>query len=844
MRSGHADGRRRFWVSLPPGAGKTIVGTELVAGLEQPAVVLCPNTAIQAQWIRTWDAYGRGPAGADRSLAGDVTVLTYQSMASFDREDSEEGDSLVDQLHDNGRVLVEALRAAGPVTIVLDECHHLLEVWGALLAEILDEVPEATVLGLTATPPTVLERRQAAQVQSLFGDIVYTASIPAAVREGDLAPFAELAWLVRPTSEEQAWLAQAASRFLDLSTDLLDPTYGSTPILVWFDQRFGTLPLPWTTFEREEPELARAALRLVHADLLALPDGARLREQHRQELVADDWAALVDDWVKRCLAPSDDPRDDAVIEDLRQAMPGIGFHLTRRGVSSRVSALDRVLSRSAAKMAGAAHVVGAEHRALGERLRSVVVCDHERAPATSSAALRDAPTLYGSAVQVMVALLDVPVRSVLVTGRTVAATPAVAADLVDRVRRQDPHLDLRLEPFPDLPELVQVVGGWSSRQWVPHVTSFFERGHAQVLVGTRALLGEGWDARGVNSLVDLSVATTTAAVVQTRGRALRADPAWQDKVAFTWSVVCVAEDHPGGDSDWKRFVRKHDGYFGVDDDGEVISGVAHVDARFSPFAPPAADVFDAHNLDMLERTHDRAGVRERWRVGEPYEDDVRHTLRVWARESASAGGQSAVGADAGAPEPPTARMGPTGAVSTDPRRDARRHPWRSAGSSAVDLGLAGYAWALADAMAARDLGGAGASAVRAHVGVDGEYRLHLDGVDEATSLRFVEALEELLSPVVSPSHLVAQHLAPPAGAGQGWAVLLGRHRPVGRWWFPVPGLLARRAADRAALAAAWARWVSAADVVAVRSPEGEAALASCHGTAALDASTTVRAAWR
>ena len=831
---GRAGGRHRFWVSLPPGAGKTIVGTELIADIGHPAVVLCPNTAIQSQWVSTWGRYGRGAAGAERSLETDVTVLTYQSLATFDREDRDTSGSLVDQLHDNGRALVEALHEAGPVTIVLDECHHLLEVWGALLTEVLAEVPEATVLGLTATPPTVLDRRQAEQVQDLFGDIVYSASIPAAVREGDLAPFAELAWLVEPTDDEQHWLSDSAARFLDLTTDLLDPTYGSTPILTWCDQRFGGLIGTWQRFEQEEPELARAGLRLVHADLLALPEGARLREQHRQELTADDWATLIHDWVRGCLARTDLRQDDAVIEDLRQALPGIGYHLTRRGVSSVVSALDRVLSRSEAKMAVAAQVVAAKHRVLGDRLRAVVVCDHERAVPTSSSALRHAPALYGSAIQVMVALRETPVRSVLVTGRTVAAVHALAEQLVAHVAEHDPDLRLGLEPLPDLPELV-TVSGWSSRQWVPHVTRFFEQGRAQVLVGTRALLGEGWDAKGVNALIDLSTAATTSAVVQTRGRALRTDPAWPDKVAITWSVVCVAEGHPGGDSDWKRFVRKHDGYFGVDDDGDVVSGVAHVDARFSPFAPPQVASFEAVNLDMADRTATREEIRDRWRVGEPYTDTIRHTIRVMP-EADSPIADLLVESRPDAPEPPSpplARMGPHGPVGTTAGWSPRRHPWVAARSCAVELGTTGYAWAVADAMA--DLGlGDGARAVDAHIGADGEYRLGLDGVDEATSLRFVEALEELLGPILDPSWLIAQELAPTPSNGTGWRVLVGSAKPAGRLWFCVPSSFARRKEQRAAFKRAWSRWVSATEPVPVGAPEGQAALAAWLGSSAAD----------
>jgi superfamily II DNA or RNA helicase len=54
------DGRRRHAAStylvVPPGGGKTLIGLEAVRRLGRPAVVLCPNTAIQAQWAAQWQA--------------------------------------------------------------------------------------------------------------------------------------------------------------------------------------------------------------------------------------------------------------------------------------------------------------------------------------------------------------------------------------------------------------------------------------------------------------------------------------------------------------------------------------------------------------------------------------------------------------------------------------------------------------------------------------------------------------------------------------------------------------------------------------------------------------------
>ena len=201
------------------------------------------------------------------------------------------------------------------------------------------------------------------------------------------------------------------------------------------------------------------------------------------------------------------------------------------------------------------------------------------------------------------------------------------------------------------------------------VTRFFEAGGTRVLVGTRGLLGEGWDARRVTGLVDLTAVTTTTAVVQTRGRALRTDPSWPEKVALTWSVVCVSDAHPKGGNDWDRLVRKHSGFYGLDERGDVVDGVAHLDPAFSAFAPPAVADFDAVNARMVVRSEDRGGDPRRLAGGgavrrprRPHGADPAHATGG-ARDVPRAGG----GGPASGPPRARERASPTGHADLDGR---------------------------------------------------------------------------------------------------------------------------------------------------------------------------------
>ena len=64
----------------------------------------------------------------------------------------------------------------------------------------------------------------------------------------------------------------------------------------------------------------------------------------------------------------------------------------------------------------------------------------------------------------------------------------------------------------------EITGGarWEARRYVPLVTRFHAEGDTRCLIGTRALLGEGWDAPAVNVVIDLTAATTPTSVVQAR----------------------------------------------------------------------------------------------------------------------------------------------------------------------------------------------------------------------------------------------------------------------------------------------------------------------------------------
>lgn len=898
-------GERRGWLVLPPGAGKTLVGLTAAGRLDRRTVVFAPNTAIQGQWITQARALGHS-AGTDRDLGNDVTVLTYQTLAVFDPdvETDEEGHDrqpgrsrragkqLLGRLHDNGRNLVERMRRADPLTLVLDECHHLLDVWGRLLSAVLDELTDEYVIGLTGTPPTSLTRSEAALVADLFGEPISGASVPALVRRGHLAPFAELAWLCEPDRNESEYIDGEAERFAELVTDLMSTGFASTDFLPWLDSRFTADA--WPQLLRQEPRLVDAALRFRHAGLLSLPSIARPAERHRRAPAAEDWIEVLSDYVQGCLLPND---DGAALETVRKALPAIGYTLTRKGIRRGSSPVDRVLARSAAKTGAAVEIATLEGDELGDRLRCLILCDHERASATLPARLHGVlSTQAGSARLMLERLIADPRTSelapMLVTGNTVAAAEPTARAFADWAIERG-LAPAGLEPRRD-GDFATLEGTWTSRRWVPAVTEFFAQGHSRVLIGTRALLGEGWDAPAVNVLIDATTATTPTAVVQVRGRVMRLDPDWPEKVAHTWSLVCATDQHPKGAADWDRFVRKHDGYLAPGPTGEIMAGVGHVHPELSPYAPPKSTEFDMLNAAMLQRARDRENTREAWQLGSDFRDRLVHTIRVRADRTATT---STERPDSPLPPPSTPDLVPARARA-HPIPEIPRTPWPSLllgagsavggtlGASLADhfallpFGIAGLvvlasggrtvlrrrasirryatmleelahspvvprlAYAVADALRETGHSTRGADGVRLIPEPDGAHRLSLVGDSTEASERFVTALDDVLAPPAAPPYLIPRYLLTPGRVDDAMVLdwLAGNARADAVAWHAVPDVFGNQSARRA-FTRAWNSWVSEGEPLSTRAPEGAGLLAAHGGSSPLDVSTASRIAW-
>lgn len=873
----------------PPGSGKTVVGLEVVRRVGEPALVLAPTTTIAHQWERALSLFADVPH-ALVGPGGPLHVFTYQSLcqttdpAGVLREGAiaqlvgerveltaEEGEALSERLQSapspreardiqarvaslkramardgdvaavlsaNAHARLDALVAGGIGTVVLDECHHLASMWGYLVRALLVRMPDSVhVVGLTATSPAELDEEGAEIYRSLLGPVDLEIPTPAVVRDGHLAPYQELAWFTEPLDSEREWLVERHVRFAELIDRLHDPAPAEEEDLAfapWVigrirhrDDGTGSARLPFASLAARRPDLVRAGLRYLHAGKLELPDDAPRGEGWREPLTLDDWLVLLGDYAVGCLRGRAEVAAERRFDELGIGLRDLGFQLTRSGVRRGGSDVDRVLTNSRAKALGAVEILGAEADTRGERLRGVLLCDSEDSPRRPGGSVLE---LAGGARGLMRVLADdlrtAPLHPLLVTGSTIACV-AEDADLFARV--------LNAAAIPASEGLIELIRpGWTSRQWVVAASAALATGETQLIVATRALLGEGWDAPALNCLLDLTTVAADVSVRQMRGRALRLDPNHPEKLSSHWDVVCIAPDLARGSADYRRFVRRHGHLHAPCEDGSIESGVSHVHPSLSPHTPPPASAFAELNASALTRAADLVGARRRWAIGTGYVGEEVPVLLV-RRNDATA----------------------TPSAITSPPVFPPRLPWYRGPAVAFGLNSAAVAYpavlpldrvarVIADAYAALgEITPQAAASLTLVARPGGALRCLLADGGRHENQLFASALEDVVGGGAVPRYVISRLAWPVstiAGVRLRWRALLGRWK-LELSWHPVPSDLASQRHRADVFHESWSNWLGYSQLLfAGRTDEGRAARA--HATsAAADYHASQRTMW-
>ncbi len=683
-----------------------------------------------------------------------------------------------------------------------------------------------------------------------------------------MAPYQDLVLLTRPTDRERRFLEDQDRLLRDaIARMVADPRYDE-----WLVDRINR-PIDGGTWESllgDEFEFAVAGVRTLLARSVELAPDIELADALRQPPTLDDELAILRTWCLDVLRLSTDSGDADSLADLRAVLRTLGMVMTETGWRSAPSPLDRVLAYSESKVGGLIEILQAEDRAMGERLRAVVLTDHERAAALATRRLAEVlDEESGGAVRAIRALVADPTTlslgPIMVTGRTVLVAESRLDELVPRMRAwfADRDLDVELTARVVEPGLAEIDGSgaaWRPRHYVAMVTRLLEAGVTRCIVGTRGLLAEGWDSLALNTLVDLTTAGTFASVNQIRGRSIRLDPAAPRKVANNWDVVCYEPELEEGDRDLQRLMRKHEHTWGLASDDRIIRGPGHIDERIAllgtsrPVVPAIASASPGQvNRASLRRAADREDAYRRWKVGAPYDNFAftgtvlerppvpLRTSFTWARSLRALLNLiigtliaylvifASSGLDLVVRLPVPFNVLALLVIVAAPVLLVIPLVIRYVRAAFIDLPvdshLADFGRAIAEAFRSTGVAPMSPEMVRVREAPTGTYDVVLQSRDKAAVDAFATAYRELFAPILDQRYLVTRDEAAISGTFYApiWYVLRRAFRVArgGRVaYHPVPTAFSRRRELADAFAAAWRRWVGGGELVYTRSPAG------------------------
>jgi superfamily II DNA or RNA helicase len=596
----------KMHVVAAPGSGKTVLGLELIRRLGKPTLVLSPTIVIAQQWGERFDEMFLPEGDQLRDYVSQnlrdpalITSITYQALhaaysrlvlrqemfesddessAAADSEiadaletttDSEiaEADETVEvaeapvafvtpisptptdptapeeaQTYDfRDFALIDFIRATGIKTICLDEAHHLKREWQKALEGFIRKIEhEVTIIALTATPPYDSTPVEWSRYITLCGEIDSEIFVPELVAQKTLCPHQDYIYFNFPTKEELEIMREYQDRVLQFITELR-----ASSILSYALAATG---LHQRTYDREWLyENARELLALFALCQLA---GVTPPEEPRRLLTMGNALPpldppLIESAVNFILA-NEQKFGEQVVSQLASLCRAHRLLSKGKAIIATDGRLNRVLISSLGKLESISAIVREEHTQLGDGLRMLVLTDFIRKDYLSVIGTQTRIDAIGTVPVFETARRALPgeARIGLLAG-TLVIWPTDRLTRLEQLAAEQ-GATCRARPLGETAySTVDFSGG--NRLKVTIATAAFQQGDVQVLVGTKALLGEGWDSPCVNSLIMASFIGSYVLSNQMRGRAIRVMKGVPDKTANIWHLVAI-EPPPKGQS--------------------------------------------------------------------------------------------------------------------------------------------------------------------------------------------------------------------------------------------------------------------------------------------------------
>lgn len=598
-----------------PGSGKTILGIELIRRLGSPCIIFSPTTAIRQQWGERFKSLFLDDTDSfDRLFSNDLhdvkllNSVTYQALyMAIEKISADDGDDVDCSDVD----LFKAMKESGIKTVCLDEAHHLKNEWQKALEKFIAALDEdVKIISLTATPPYDSEGNEWARYVNVCGEIDEEIFVPELVGQNSLCPHQDYVYFNYPTESEASSLAEHKENAVLAVEEL-----GGLDIFAQICQDLNS--------EKDYDKLFTSAREYIALAILLRHYRFEIDKKLIWELTAKkDLPPFKMQYAETALQFLLD--GELIAKEQKAEIINIlkknSVYEKRRVTLVLNDKLKRTLISSTGKLISIAKIAHSEINALGSRLRMLVLTDYIK---------KENLTKIGTAEDFnsvnVVSIFETLRRNVSnvnigVLSGTLVILPKTV-DLSDiKHKKQD---------IPNTGYCIVEFSGAISRS-VDCVGRLLEKGELQILVGTKSLLGEGWDSPCINSLILASFVGSFVLSNQMRGRAIRIDKNDSEKTANIWHLVTVEPEYLFKDKtkerisayinqdyskltsyDYDILKRRFDSFMGPNyETGVIESGIERITVIKPPFDSAGIERINNETLRLSAKRED---VKNKWR---------------------------------------------------------------------------------------------------------------------------------------------------------------------------------------------------------------------------------------
>lgn len=515
---------KKLNVVAAPGAGKTTLGIEIIRQLNKPTLILTPTLTIKNQWVQriidgfVVDKSDVNLISSDIRNISPITVSTYQSIHAISKNKQEMAKFIL------------RLKENNISTLVFDEAHHLRTEWYATLDYLCKKLNDKnfTSVSLTATPPYDVSLSEWNNYHNLCGAVDAEISIPELVKNGDLCPHQDLIYFSNLSKEEEKIIFDFEDsrndffNFLDKESDFLYLLKTSEFVnnlednieLIYEDTDFTISLISYLLKIDELSTEARVLTEFLDLDINHIP-------KFNYEIAEILFNGILGKFEKKF---NNVPTIKAKLKEFKllQSPKKVDF-------TGKVN-FKTLFARSKNKLDAIYEITKFENKIMGTSLREVVLLDY----------IGKTNTIGLNILSVFDRLYSSNINIGILTGSLVVI-PQSAKECLYRIL-QTKNIDCKNVLTTDFKKDYLRIETYGNVDIVSIITDLFSQGCINVLIGTQALLGEGWDSPCVNSLIIASTVGSFMLSNQMRGRALRIDKNNPHKTANIWHLVSISNE--------------------------------------------------------------------------------------------------------------------------------------------------------------------------------------------------------------------------------------------------------------------------------------------------------------